>query len=84
MSTLPPLQYHTLRHGNRQVSIELWPRPGAACLVFYPGTMFCPVQYRTFLHCLWKNGLAVAALHLTGHHFAFRCQRSRHSRTGST
>ncbi|WP_337392708.1 alpha/beta fold hydrolase [Desulfovibrio piger] len=29
--------------------------------------MFCPVQYRTFLHCLWKNGLAVAALHLTGH-----------------
>lgn len=67
MSTLPPLQYHTLRHGNRQVSIELWPRPGAACLVFYPGTMFCPVQYRTFLHCLWKNGLAVAALHLTGH-----------------
>ena len=67
MSTLPPLQYHTLRHGNRQVSIELWPRPGAACLVFYPGTMFCPVQYRTFLRCLWKNGLAVAALHLTGH-----------------
>ena len=67
MSSLPRLQYHTLRHGNRQVSIELWPRPGASCLVFYPGTMFCPVQYRTFLHCLWKNGLAVAALHLTGH-----------------
>ena len=67
MSSLPRLQYHTLRHGNRQISIELWPRPGASCLVFYPGTMFCPVQYRTFLHCLWKNGLAVAALHLPGH-----------------
>ena len=67
MSSLPRLQYHTLRNGNRQVSIELWPRPGASCLVFYPGTMFCPVQYRTFLYCLWKNGLAVAALHLTGH-----------------
>ena len=67
MSSLPRLQYHTLRNGNRQVSIELWPRPGASCLVFYPGTMFCPVQYRTFLDCLWKNGLAVAALHLTGH-----------------
>lgn len=60
-------QFHTLRTGSRQVTIELWPRPGAACLIFYPGTMFCPRQYRPFLHALWKNGLAVAGLHLTGH-----------------
>ncbi|WP_300717387.1 alpha/beta fold hydrolase [uncultured Desulfovibrio sp.] len=67
MSSCPALQYHTLRSAGRQVCIELWPRPGAACLLFYPGTMFCPVQYRPFLHSLWKSGLAVAALHLTGH-----------------
>lgn len=47
--------------------LDYWPRDGAATVLFVPGTMLGPLQYRTFLRELHGQGLAVAALHLTGH-----------------
>ena len=47
--------------------LDYWPREGAATVLFVPGTMLGPLQYRVFLHALYEQGLAVAALHLTGH-----------------
>lgn len=36
-------------------------------MLFYPGTMLSPFQYRPLLAALREAGFAVAALHLTGH-----------------
>ena len=36
-------------------------------MLFYPGTMLSPFQYRPMLIALRQAGFAVAALHLTGH-----------------
>ena len=36
-------------------------------MLFYPGTMLSPRQYRPLLAALHEAGFAVAALHLTGH-----------------
>ncbi len=62
-----PVEYHRLRHGRRALTLELWPNHKAGTVLFYPGTMFSPIQYRLLLSALRQNGLAVAALHLTGH-----------------
>ena len=61
------IQYHRLRHGRRGLILELWPNPGAGTMLFYPGTMLSPFQYRPLLAALREAGFAVAALHLTGH-----------------
>lgn len=47
--------------------LDYWPREDAATILFVPGTMLGPLQYRVFLRALYEQGLAVAALHLTGH-----------------
>ena len=52
---------------NRELQLEIWPNPGAGVMLFYPGTMLSPFQYRPMLHALRQAGFAVAALHLTGH-----------------
>lgn len=61
------IQYHRLRHGRRGLILELWPNPGAGTMLFYPGTMLSPFQYRPLLAALREAGFAVAALHLIGH-----------------
>lgn len=62
-----PVQYHTLRGGRHSLILELWPNAGAGTMLFYPGTMLSPWQYRPLLAALRDAGFAVAALHLTGH-----------------
>ena len=52
---------------NRELQVELWPNHGAGVMLFYPGTMLSPFQYRPMLTALRQAGFAVAALHLTGH-----------------
>lgn len=50
-----------------RATLELWDNAGAGSLLFYPGTMLSPLQYRPLLQALHRSGFAVAALHLTGH-----------------
>lgn len=64
--------------GSARALLEYRPVEGADCLLFYPGTMTCPWQYRVFLDALHRQGIATAALHFTGHglmphraHFTF-------------
>lgn len=52
---------------NRELQLEIWPNHGAGVILFYPGTMLSPFQYRPMLQALRQAGFAVAALHLTGH-----------------
>ena len=52
---------------NRELQLEIWPNSGAGVMLFYPGTMLSPFQYRPMLIALRLAGFAVAALHLTGH-----------------
>lgn len=59
--------YTTLKRDRRSVTIELWPNAGAGLMLFYPGTMLSPFQYRPMLAALHEAGFAVAGLHLTGH-----------------
>ncbi|BAV91817.1 conserved hypothetical protein [Candidatus Desulfovibrio trichonymphae] len=61
------IRSHTLRQRGRQLIIELWPNENAGALLFYPGTMSSPFQYRPLLSALHQAGLTVAALHLTSH-----------------
>ena len=52
---------------RRELQLEIWPNHGAGVMLFYPGTMLSPFQYRPMLIALRQAGFAVAALHLTGH-----------------
>ena len=52
---------------NRELQLELWPNHGAGTVLFYPGTMLSPFQYRPMLGAFRQAGFAVAALHFTGH-----------------
>ena len=52
---------------QRELQLEIWPNHGAGVVLFYPGTMLSPFQYRPMLMALRQAGFAVAALHLTGH-----------------
>lgn len=66
-----------IRAGRRPLYLELRPNAGAAAMLFYPGTLLSPYQYRPLLAALRETGLAAAALHLTGHgrnrhHVGFR------------
>ncbi|SDF66074.1 serine aminopeptidase domain-containing protein [Desulfovibrio legallii] len=66
---MPPfaVAIHRLGPGRRACSLEYWPNPGAGVVLFYPGTMLSPLQYRPLILALRRAGLAVAALHHTGH-----------------
>lgn len=61
------INYTTLKRDGRRVTIELWPNADAGLMLFYPGTMLSPIQYRPMLTALHEAGFAVAGLHLTGH-----------------
>lgn len=63
----PTVTYHSLRSLGSKASLEFWPKRNAGVMLFYPGTMLCPRQYRPLLMALHEAGFAVAALHLTGH-----------------
>ena len=63
----PTVTYHSLRSLGSKASLEFWPKPNAGVMLFYPGTMLSPRQYRPLLAALHEAGFAVAALHLTGH-----------------
>ncbi|MDE7240588.1 MAG: alpha/beta hydrolase [Desulfovibrio sp.] len=67
MPPAPRARFQRLERNGHSFTLELWPKPGAGILLFYPGTMLSPRHYRTFLAALWEAGLAVAALHLEGH-----------------
>ena len=59
--------YHSLRPLGSRASLEIWPKHRAGVMLFYPGTMLSPVQYRPLLSALHEAGFGVAALHFTGH-----------------
>lgn len=63
----PTVTYHSLRSLGSRASLEFWPKRNAGVMLFYPGTMLSPRQYRPLLTALHEAGFAVAALHLTGH-----------------
>lgn len=56
-----------LRRASLPFALELCIRPGAGTLLFYPGTMLSPTQYRGLLLAAHDAGLTTAGLHLEGH-----------------
>lgn len=66
MSNVAPIT-HKLSAHNRDLRLEFWPNNGAGVMLFYPGTMLSPFQYRPLIGALRQAGFAVAALHFTGH-----------------
>ena len=62
-----PKRFQRLEREGHCFTLELWPNPGAATMLFYPGTMLSPRQYRALMRALRDAGLAVAGLHLEGH-----------------
>lgn len=56
-----------IREIGHSLYLELWPNTGSTVVLFYPGSLSSPWQYRSFLRALHTAGLSVAALHLTGH-----------------
>lgn len=60
-------RFQRLEHQGRRFTLELWDNPGAGSMLFYPGTMLSPRQYRPLMRALHEAGLAVAGLHLEGH-----------------
>lgn len=73
----PPFCRLTLACRKGGALLDHWPREGAATVLFVPGTMLGPLQYRTFLRALYAQGFSVAALHLTGHGAARHIWRFR-------
>lgn len=66
---MPPAhtRFQRLERNGHGFTLELWPNPGAATVLLYPGTMLSPRQYRTLMAALRDAGLAVAGVHLEGH-----------------
>ncbi|MBD5418265.1 MAG: alpha/beta fold hydrolase [Desulfovibrio sp.] len=65
---MPPApHFQRLEHEGRRFTLELWANAGAGSVLFYPGTMLSPSQYRPLMRALHDAGLAVAGLHLEGH-----------------
>ncbi|MDE5878465.1 MAG: alpha/beta fold hydrolase [Desulfovibrio sp.] len=59
--------FQRLERQGRRFTLELRANPGAGTLLFYPGTMVSPRQYRPLMEALHGAGFAVAGLHLEGH-----------------
>lgn len=53
--------------GKNGPLLEIWPRPGACAMLFYPGTMLAPGHYAPLLLALHEAGFTVAAPHFSGH-----------------
>ncbi|MBD5538747.1 MAG: alpha/beta hydrolase [Desulfovibrio sp.] len=66
---MPPAstRFQRLERNGHGFTLEIWPRAGAGTMLFYPGSMLSPRQYRTLMGALRDAGLAVAGLHLEGH-----------------
>ncbi|MBD5627677.1 MAG: alpha/beta fold hydrolase [Desulfovibrio sp.] len=65
---MPPApHFQRLEHEGRRFALELWANAGAGSVLFYPGTMLSPRQYRPLMRALHDAGLGVAGLHLEGH-----------------
>ena len=73
----PAFRRATLSSRRGGALLDCWPREGAATVLFVPGTMLGPLQYRVFLRALYEQGFSVAALHLTGHGAAHHIWRFR-------
>lgn len=56
-----------LRRNGHSLVLEIWSNPGAGTMLFYPGTMLSPRQYRPLMAALREAGFTVAGLHLEGH-----------------
>lgn len=61
------LRLQRLRRNGHSLTLEIWPNPGAGTLLFYPGTMLSPRQYRPLMTALRDAGFTVAGLHPEGH-----------------
>ena len=59
--------FQRLEFEGRRFTLEIWPNHGAGSMLFYPGTMLSPRQYRPLMAALHAAGFAVAGLHLEGH-----------------
>lgn len=59
--------FRRLERKGHSITLEIWPNAGAGTMLFYPGTMLSPRQYRPLMNALREAGLAVAGLHLEGH-----------------
>lgn len=50
------------------ITMSVWTcDPAATTVVFYPGTMSCPLYYTLFLECLVEQGFNVVGLHPLSH-----------------
>lgn len=63
----PAPHFQRLERNGHRFTLELWANPGAGTMLFYPGTMVSPRQYRPLMEALHGAGFAVAGLHLEGH-----------------
>lgn len=61
------LRLQRLRRNGHSLALEIRPNPGAGTMLFYPGTMLSPRQYRPFMAALREAGFTVAGLHFEGH-----------------
>lgn len=61
------LRLQRLRRNGHNLTLEILPNPGAGTLLFYPGTMLSPRQYRPLMTALRDAGFTVAGLHPEGH-----------------
>ncbi len=63
----PPFRRIPLASRREGPLLDWWERPGATTVLFLPGTMLCPLQYRCVLQALYEQGFSVAALHFSAH-----------------
>lgn len=73
----PPFRRIPLAARPEGPLLDWWERPGATSVLFLPGTMLGPLQYRVFLRALHAAGFSVAALHFRGHGAASHVWRLR-------
>lgn len=73
----PPLRRIPLTDRPDGALLDYGERPGATTVLFLPGTMLGPLQYRVFLRALYARGFSVAALHFRGHGAARHVWRLR-------
>lgn len=66
------VHFVTLGSGKQKCLLEYLPQNDLV-LLFYPGSMLCPVNYSALLNALVQKGFSVAALHFSGHGY---CQKN--------
>lgn len=61
------MQFHPEIVRPGRAVLEVWRRPNAGALLFYPGTMLAPGHYRLLLQAYCRAGFSVVGIHLPGH-----------------